>query len=191
MAEKTWDMPTRILHWLLVVTICLQLATSFLVDDPHTRLYFYVHEYIGLLAGLVILAHWMWSYANGDLRIMFPWGGERWAKVKSEFRELLHGKLSMGGRQPGLSSFVHGLGFLTVSMMAFTGFLIYEVIPGGRGASANSHHYQAFTNLSGIHAFFSYFLWAYMIGHVGTALLHLFRKEHVFGEIFLDSTPGR
>lgn len=186
MNRETWDIPTRILHWALAITITFQLGTSLFIATPGTRLFFYLHEYMGLVAGVVIVLHWMWSFANFDLRLLFPWGGDGWEAVKAEGRDLLHGKLSPGGRRAGLSSFVHGLGLLAVTAMALTGFLIFLVVPGGRGASASSTHYRAFTELSAIHAFFSWFVWVYWVGHVATALLHLVRREPIFAEIFLN-----
>jgi len=184
--EKTWDLPTRVLHWALAITITVQLADSFFIDASQTRAFFYVHEAIGLAAALIILLHWMWSFANLDLHLLFPWWGDGWERVKAESRDLLRGRLPSGGRRAGLSSFVHGLGLLAVTAMGLTGFLIFVVVPGGRGAMAHSTHYQAFTDLSAVHAFFSWFVWVYWGGHVGSALVHLFRREPVFGEIFLN-----
>ncbi|HYW03298.1 MAG TPA: cytochrome b/b6 domain-containing protein [Gammaproteobacteria bacterium] len=183
---KTWDLPTRALHWALAVTITVQMVDSFFIDASGTRAFFYVHEAIGLLAGLIILLHWLWSFANFDIRLLFPWSGDGWETVKAEAHDLLRGRLPAGGREAGLSSFVHGLGLLAVTAMGLTGFFIFLVVPGGRGAMAHSTHYEAFTDLSAVHAFFSWFVWIYLGGHVGSALVHLFRREPVFSEMFLN-----
>lgn len=182
----SWDLATRLLHWLLAITITLELATSFFIDDSATRLYFYIHEYIGLAAAAAVLLHWMWSFANFDVQLLFPWSGQNWRRVKTEFRDFLHGRLPMGGRRAGLSSFVHGFGMLAVLGMGLTGFFIYLVVPGGRGAMAHSTHFEAFTNLSAIHVFFAWFVWAYWLGHVASTLAHMFRRDRILAPIFLS-----
>lgn len=181
-----WDLATRLLHWLLAITITLELATSFLIDDSATRVYFYIHEYVGLAAAAAVLLHWMWSFANYDVQLLFPWSGENRQRVKTELRAFLHGRLPMGGRQAGLSSFVHGFGMLAVLGMGLTGFFIYLVVPGGRGAMANSTHFEAFTNLSAIHVFFTWFVWAYWLGHVASTLAHVLQRDRVLAPIFLS-----
>lgn len=186
MNREAWDIPTRVLHWALAIIITIQLGTGLVIATPGTRVYFYLHEYVGLVAGLVIVLHWLWSAANYDLRLLFPWGGDGWKTVNAEVCDLLHGKLPPGGRRAGLSSFVHGLGLLAVTAMAVTGFVIFLVVPEGRGAMADSTHFRAFTSLSAVHAFFSWFIWAYWVGHVATGLLHHIRREPVFAEIFIN-----
>ncbi len=185
MVKKSWDTPTSVLHWALVVTITFQLATGFLIASPSTRLFFYAHEIGGLIAMLAVLGHWMWSFANYDLPLLFPWSGEEWATVKSEFLSFLRGKLPEGGRRAGLSGFVHGLGLLAVTGMGLTGVLIFMVIPSGRGAQGASNDYAAFTALSVIHRDIGYLVWTYWLSHVGTTILHMVRHKPVASKIFL------
>ncbi len=182
--NHSWDGATRGLHWGLALLITFQLFGGLLVSAPNTLVYFYIHEFVGLFAAVVVLFTWLWGYANDDMPLLFPWGGEGRAEVMKEVKELLKGKLPKVGRRRGLSSFVHGLGLLAVTGMSATGVLIFFVIPGGHGASASSTHYGAFTELAVMHRSLANLVWAYWFGHVGFAVLHQLKGNNVFAAIF-------
>ena len=184
MDADSWNNGTRLLHWGLAVMISFQLFSGLFVATPGTLVYFYIHEWGGLATAVVIALNWLWSYANYDLALLFPWDGAGRADVVAELQGLRHGRLPRAGRVRGLSSFVHGLGLLAVTGMAVTGTLIYLVIPGGLGAFAHSRHYMAFTDLVRLHKVIAALVWVYWTGHVGFAVLHQIRGGRVFEGIF-------
>lgn len=187
MATVAWDRNTRLFHWGLAVAIGIELVSGLYVSDPRTRLYFHLHEAGGLLAAAVILLHWMWSFANRDLGILFPWNGVGLGRARAELIAMFQGRLPGRGRQVGLSGLVHGLGLLAATGMAVTGVFIFMIIPGGPGASAASTGYAAFTSLSLLHKSLSHLVWVYMGGHVVIAVVHQLRGHQVFGAIFAGS----
>lgn len=182
MSDADWNPVTRLMHWALAITLTFQLFSGLFVASPQTRLYFHLHEAVGLIAGVVILMEWMWIYTDREGRILFPWSRVGLARVGSELAGLLRGQLPERGRRVGLSGFVHGLGLLAMTGMAVTGVLIFVVVPAGHTGSTD---YGSFTALSLLHRFLAQFAWAYWIGHVVFAVLHQVRGSNVFGAIFL------
>lgn len=186
-----WGLMTRLTHWGLVITISAQLFSGLLVSDPHTRMYFYFHEYDGLAASFFILVLWLWIYANQETGLLFPWNGAGMAAVWADIRALIRNKtLPPGGQTVGLASFGHGLGLLGATVMALSGIWIFFIIPGGHGAQNASTDFQAFTEASAIHAVASYFVWAYWIGHTGFAIAHQAEGAPIFRGIFWRPVKG-
>ncbi|MDA8382939.1 MAG: cytochrome b/b6 domain-containing protein [Betaproteobacteria bacterium] len=178
-----WHSVTRSVHWGLALFLTFQLFSGLFVSTPDVA-YFYAHEVGGLLGTLVVVIAWLWGFANEDYFFWFPWGHEGRAAIASDVRAMFAGDLPRTGRIRGLSSFIHGLGLLAATGMALTGLVIFFVIPGGRGASAASTHYLAFTDFSVMHKALADLLWAYWFGHVGFALLHQYRGHKVLNAIF-------
>jgi cytochrome b len=179
-----WDKVTRITHWALMITFTFQLFGGLLVSTPGTYVYFYAHEYGGLLALAVIVAFWLWTHTNYDVPRLFPWSRAGMQEVMTELRGLRRERLPAPGRARGLSSFVHGLGLLAATGMALTGLMIFLTVPGGRGAWDDTTSYSAFTNFVLLHKLIAYPLWIYYFGHIGFTALHLFRQTTGIGAIF-------
>lgn len=189
-ANSEWDVTTRVLHWGLTLFVSFQLFSGLLVSTPNTLFYFHWHEYIGLLAAAVILLHWMWSFAHGDLGLLFPWNAAGFKRIQSETVNMLRGHLPAPGAQVGLSSFIHGLGLLAMTGMGFTGVLLFMYLPAKLGGLAAVPHPVAITSLSLIHRNLSYLAWFYWVGHVTFALLHLITGGRVFGAIYLGRSES-
>jgi hypothetical protein len=180
-----WNSGTRWLHIGLSTTLTFELLGALLVSDPNTRMYFIIHEWVGLLATAILMVEWLWIYADGQSKILFPWNSNGISIIKTDILALFKGKLPQAGRAVGLPGFWHGIGILSMTGLAITGVLIFLVIPGGRGASSSSAGATAFTTLSGVHREISYVAWAYWIGHVSAAIIHQVRGDPVFRAIFL------
>ncbi|HUW98369.1 MAG TPA: cytochrome b/b6 domain-containing protein [Acidiferrobacter sp.] len=187
MSTSRWDLMTRLLHWGLALTISAQMFSGLLVADPHTRAFFYFHEWDGLASSAFVFLTWLWAYSIQDLGVLFPWNRPGLQAVSADIRALFHGTLPKGGNTIGFASFGHGLGLLAVTGMAITGVWIFLVIPGGHGAMAHSDHFYAFMQLSWLHATISDFVWAYGIGHIVFALLHQIEGTPIFRNIFLGA----
>jgi cytochrome b561 len=177
MESPVWARKTRFLHFGLALTVTFQLLISLVMEAPKAgkqhsfieSLSFEAHEWAGMLALLVVLAHWIWSVRaqdNSSIRHLFPWGREGRASVMEDLRQLKNMKLPEGGGKGGLPGFIHGLGFLTATAMAVTGGILFFILPedGSRNAVANNFYH--------IHGFIANFIWAYWWGHIATALLH-------------------
>lgn len=175
-AAEKWSVPTRWLHLGLALTVTLQLAISLVMERPDkesatalARTAFEAHEFVGMTALIIVLAHWGWSIASradGGLKRLFPWTGEGWRRVKSDTTLLTKGRLPEGGPREGLPAFVHGLGLLAVTAMALTGGVLFFIFPetGKPGDTA-----ELFAET---HEFISNFVWVYWGGHVALALFH-------------------
>lgn len=177
-----WDTNTRILHWLLVVTVTFQLASSLFMADSPTQFLFPVHELVGLVGGVSVVLFWLYAYAHGDMGILLPWNRSGAAAIARDLIGMLRGRLPPAGRRVGLSSFVHGLGLLALTGSGFTGVLLFFLAP--MGAHVNPANAVDFTKLSLDHKFFGELVWAYFIGHLTFALLHQLRGGRILGGIF-------
>ena len=176
MASQVWARQTRFLHFGLATTITLQLMLSLVMEGPGHRnrsaaeaLFFEAHEWLGMAALLVVIAHWIWSLSAGDnsnIRHLFPWGGEARRGLIADIALLKQMKLPEGGGQGGLPGFIHGLGFLAATAMAITGGVLFFTLPEDGSKNAIAHDFHE------IHEFFANFIWAYWGGHLAAAFLH-------------------
>ena len=175
--STVWARQTRFLHFGLATTVTFQLFMSLAMEAPkagRTRsaiesLSFEAHEWVGMAALAIVMAHWIWSLTardNSNIRHLFPWGKKGLASVMQDLQGLMKMKLPEGGGRGGLPGFVHGLGFLAATGMALTGGVLFFVLPedGSRNELARLFH--------NIHGFIANFVWAYWGGHLATAILH-------------------
>lgn len=174
--QGKWALPTRWLHLGLALTVSLQLMISLVMEPPDeehasalARAAFEAHEFVGIAAVLIVLAHWFWTIvAKGDagLAHLFPWTGSAWAEVKTDISKLMNRELPDGGPRGGLPGLVHGLGFLAVTGMALTGAVLFVIFPETGKPSDTVEFFAE------IHEFISNFVWVYWFGHVATAFMH-------------------
>lgn len=171
-----WSVQTRWLHIGLAVTVSLQLAISLIMAPPDeesatalARVAFEAHEFVGMAALIIVLAHWGWSlasHADGGLSHLFPWTGPAWDSVKSDIARLMKGQLPEGGPRGGLPGFVHGLGLLAVTAMVLTGGVLFFIFPE---ASKPSDTVELIAH---VHSFIANFVWVYWGSHIALALFH-------------------
>lgn len=175
--QNSWAKPTRFLHLGLAATVTFQLFISLVMEEPeegkvHTAfesLSFEAHEWVGMLAVLIVFCHGLWIFVakdNSNFRNLFPLSAAGRAQVMSDIRNMFHGKLPEGGGQGGLPGLVHGLGFLAVAAMALTGAVLFVLEPweGGKTLIGDVSHEM--------HEIISNLVWAYWGGHLATAMLH-------------------
>ncbi len=191
MTDKSfaWDRPTRFLHLGLALTVTIQLLVSLVMvptgshhpSTPVGHVWFIVHEWVGLCALMIVLAHWTWSIASSgtaSLSHLFPFNREGRQRVNVELRELISGRLSHGGPRGGLAGLVHGLGLMAVSAIAITGGMLFLMLPAHGNPSAFTH------NVGELHSLISELVWTYWFGHIGMALLHQFRGDRTLRRMF-------
>ncbi|MHB8253209.1 MAG: cytochrome b/b6 domain-containing protein [Acidiferrobacter sp.] len=190
MESRPWDRGTSLVHAALTITVLAQLFTGLVVSTANRPRWLAVHTVLGILTTIVIIIHWMWTWARRDIGILFPWDRAGLSRVFQELFEVFQGKLPSYGDVAGLSSFVHGIGLLAVSGMAATGILMYLVIPGGYGLSLHSTAYAFFTTLATTHLWLSYIVWFYLGGHVFFAALHEIQGNHILKHIYSHHKQG-
>jgi len=191
MSVNNWSLPTRYLHFGMVITISLQLFISLIMVAPDhkggsiAKLAFDLHEVVGLTALAIILSHWAWSVINrtdGGLKQLFPWFGEARVAVINDAKALLKGKLPEGGNRGGLPGLVHGLGLLAATAIAITGGILFFIFPES-GEPGNIAEFFAET-----HEFLAIFVWAYWLGHGGLAMLHHYQGSDLVKKMFSFSS---
>ena len=175
MQQKKWSLPTRILHLGLALTVSAQLFISLIMEEPEEghvgigQLAFSAHEVIGLMALLIVLLHWAWSYFNAQpegIKHLFPWDSVARGKILTELKGIFNGNLPAMNKYGGLVGLIHGLGFLAVTGVAITGGVLYLIFPDVGGAGWVAKVFEE------IHESFAVLVWTYWIGHGGMAILH-------------------
>ncbi len=186
-----WNTGTRLLHGGMALTVSFQLLISLIMESPKPgrvltstqALSFELHEWVGLSAVAVIIAHWVWSALltrdDSGFRHLFPWDAKGRAKLLAELRQIWRFQLPRGGPEGGLAGLVHGLGFLAVSAMAVTGAILFFTYPKN-GATT-----PFVGSVADLHSFIANLAWVYWYGHIGMALLHEILGHRVLARIFL------
>lgn len=173
-----WDNKTKFLHMALALVVSLELFNSLVMQEPEpgrplTGLggaMFEFHEWAGMAALLIVLAHWAWSIwgvQGTGVRHLLPYKATDRTKMGQELRGLLKFDLPAGGPDSRLSGLIHGLGLLAVTAMALTGAVLFLGMPEGGGKLSPFVDFSEET-----HEVLAAFVWIYWGGHVALALLH-------------------
>lgn len=167
-----WDTKTKLLHFGMAVFVTIELFSSLFMEESTgpPPLSFEIHEWSGMAALSIVLAHWAWSAfgAKGvGLNHLFPWGTSGRKQILDELRELISLRMPVSGPEGRLSGLVHGLGLLAVTAIAITGAILFFGMP------EDGTKLSPFTEGSKeLHEFFSIFVWVYWVGHVAMAVTH-------------------
>jgi cytochrome b561 len=147
---------------------------------------FRLHRLSGITVLTLLALHWIWGlagHAAGGWGNLFPWfSRERRGNVISDLKSmpsLLRGALpGQNYRGTAIAGAVHGLGLLTATGMGLTGSILFFGIKsdGTMNASASP--------VVEIHQFIANFLWAFIVGHVGMAILHQWQGDKVLTRMF-------
>lgn len=172
LAAPSRSRSTRILHWLVALTVIAQLGLSLVMQSPGRNrpgdALFEVHEKVGIVATALLLGFWLWSIVrSGETRIaaFFPWLSPKQLRLVWHDARNIFGSTHEGARERPFASAVHGLGLIVATVMAASGLLGYFV------ASARW--------LLGIHEAVAPLMWAYLVGHVGVSIVHQLRGDRV------------
>jgi cytochrome b561 len=177
---------TRVLHLLMLLMVLHQLFGSLLFSRLHPgeqpSFLYLAHEYVGVVGLGAVTAFWLWTLLRDEretpLTRLFPWFSPRgWGAVLRDARQLLADLLAI--RAPSLdldslSSAVHGLGLLTATYMALSGALWWFWFDGTSWGRF----------VMGTHHLVSNLMWAYLVAHVGFAVLHRLLGEDLFQRMF-------
>lgn len=169
---------TRLAHMGLALAVIVQLFTS-LVFVPASSsgsgdLFFKVHEYGGLIAFVFVLLFWLILTVRriGTApALLFPWFSRQQMvalldDIKMHLKALVTLRLPAFDEHGALSSAVHGLGLLLMTVMATTGTIYYFVETGNADAGG------LVAILLFVHTTLGNVVWAYLIGHAALAVIH-------------------
>lgn len=185
---------TRLLHLALASGVTLQLLLSTIMQRPRPgtvattleSLAFSLHEVIGLSLALVIPCWLLWLLLRRDE----PTAGElfMWTRragrlamsgaIRRVLTDAWRGLLTVEGEIQPLVRSVHGLGILCVLLMACSGILAWlgmdetGALTGWARIALDIHQLTA------------NFMWLFLIGHAGMALLHQYRGEATISRMF-------
>ncbi len=188
---------TRWLHAGIALGVTAQLGLSLFMEAPDDKdevmasglplQLFEVHEKIGLLLLVLLVLHWTWSlsgHVQGGLGHLFPWfSKDRMTQVITEAREAIGFKLPDPDVSNALAGAVHGLGLLAATAMAATGTVIFFNL------SKTGHMSQLGETSHHIHGIIALLMWAYLIGHFATAVIHKRMGHTNVEEMFTLSEP--
>lgn len=178
---------TKLLHLLFAAALIHQLFISLIMVVPETNRsgdsYFELHEWGGVLTLGLLVIFWVWTLVRrGETRfaMLFPWfsGARRsafWADLKAHLASFARGRVPLN-EQSSLATAVHGLGLLIATAMALTGAVGYFV--------------PAASLLLEVHMTIAPIMWAYLIGHVGLALLHQMAGHKILQRMFEFGKTG-
>jgi len=187
-----YDMPTRLLHKAIALTVTVQVLLSFGMEHPKPGVVrealelqlFEIHEYNGLLALALLLVHLMYSLMSaGDSswRALFPWlHKEGRAKLCGELGQL-SSWMKQGLPHPdashALASTVHGLGLLAAAMAGLLGACIYLGMAADGAVSEGIH------DVMELHELFGMAVIAYLVLHVLATIMHQRQGHDVVSRI--------
>lgn len=172
---------TKLLHILFAAAVVHQLFISLIMVVPEGNRpgnsYFELHEWVGVITLGLLVTFWIWTLVRrGETRfgMLFPWfsGARRsafWADLKAHLASLMRRRVPLTEESP-LASAVHGLGLLIATAMASTGVIGYFV--------------PAASLLLEVHKTIAPVMWAYLVGHVGLALLHQIAGHRILQRMF-------
>ena len=185
-----YDLITRWLHAAIAVTVTFQLLVSQVMKTPKPgrtigdfeAWAFGAHEAVGLTVLGLLLLHWLWAltgHARGGPGRLLPWFSiARYRKLQGELKLLATLRIGAIAESGALVGAVHGLGLLAVSAMAATGGVIYF----GMGADGSMSPLVHAVKES--HEFFASFVWIFLAGHAGMAVLHQWLGHRTLSAMF-------
>ncbi len=188
-----YDRVTRWLHMGIVLMTAVQLTTSQFMELPDPGgipaiqfTLFKIHRLSGITILTLLALHWIWGltgHTAGGWGNLFPWfSKKRLGNVVSDLKSMP--SLIRGGfpgqndQGTAIAGAVHGLGLLTATGMGLTGSLLFFGIKSDGAMNASV------SPVVEIHQFISNFLWAFIIGHMGMAILHQWQGDKVLTRMF-------
>ena len=189
-----YDRTTRWLHAGLALTVLIQLVSSQLMVVPEPGqiptapgdTLFELHRWSGITVVCLLLLHWLWllsGHLANDWGHLFPWfSRRRMDRLMADLKSLPHwlrdGFPDQQKETLPMAGAVHGLGLLTVSGMATTGSTIFFIMAPDGGMA------PIVVFIAEIHSFIANFMWAYLFGHAGIAILHQWRESPLISDMF-------
>jgi cytochrome b561 len=189
-----YDRATRWLHAGIALTVVMQLTSSLLMavpgpgrapTEPGNAL-FELHRWSGITVVGLLLLHWLWQlggHVASGWGHLFPWFSQARMRRLMEDLKALPGWLRNGFPDQRtetlpMAGAIHGLGLLVLSGMAATGGTLFFAMAPDGGMTPWVH------TVAEVHSFIAGFMWAYLGGHAGIALLHQWRESPLITDMF-------
>jgi len=138
--KKKWDLPTRILHWTIAISIISLALTALLGEAAEETLgkkaeisVFYIHLYIGFIAIAAVALRVIWGFFGNDAvnwRGIFSGLAAYPAAARAEFAYLISGK-----QVEGRSKSAHN----PLAVPVYLGALIFFIVTAVTGLNLWSH----------------------------------------------------
>ena len=176
-----YDTPTKLLHKGMALTVTVQVLLSFVMEhpkpgaerEPFELQMFEVHEWVGLAAAFLVMAHVAYSLVcsgNASWRSLFPWLTSEGRSALGQELSQLGSWLKKGLPHPDeshvLASVIHGFGLLAVLVQGITGVLLFL------GMEENGAMSPAIHEVHEWHELFGSLVIAYLVLHVAAAIWH-------------------
>ncbi|MCB1072804.1 MAG: cytochrome b/b6 domain-containing protein [Chlamydiia bacterium] len=167
---KNFPKSFSIVHWGIALCVIGSMISSLFVHPKNpVELPIQIHVWIGYGVTLFLLCQWLllslkkYHFVRAHV---FPYHFEGRQCILADLRMLLRGQLPPTGARKGLSGLVEGMGILLISFMAVTGLIFHFAFV------YSMDQIPLMLIIRDIHNFFSYFVWVFVIGHGGMAILH-------------------
>lgn len=178
-----WDLPTRVFHWLLVLSFTGAWTTA--ENDK----FVYVHVYAGYVFFGLLMFRLLWGIV-GSRYAQFRSFAHNWTSVTDYLRGLLSGKAQRFiGHNPAGGWAIFAmlvLGLLT----ALSGFIVF----GGEEGHGPLKHLAGFdigNEAKGFHEFFATSMLVMVFLHVGGVLVEsVFHKENLIWAMLSGRKPA-
>jgi cytochrome b len=168
---KVWDFPTRVFHWLLVVTFVTAFSIAQFTSDEAPL--FHVHALLGLVIGLMVV-----------LRIIWGFMGSRYARFSSF---VFSPKDLIGYVRDAFS----GKGKRYIGHNPGSGYAIFAMFVLLSGIVATGLLSQAGKIFEELHEFFVYTMIAVVTAHVLGVIWHTIRhKENIAFSMVTGTKEG-
>lgn len=179
-----WDKVSYFLHMCFASTIVFQLLISLIMHRPYLNrvipaysgFAFQLHAYVGLLSTFIIALYWVWilCFRPQKLSRLFPWKKPDRLCLIKDIKLLSHFKLpkaDIDGRSC-LAGLIHGAGLLLVSCVGLLGVTLFFTLPNTKALPTSVYLIKE------THEILAYWLWWYLAGHGGMALVHWISRAH-------------
>lgn len=167
---KNYPLPVGIAHWGISLFVFGSMISSLFVHHKNTTpLPVKVHVWIGYFVTLFLASQWIllslkrYRFVRAHV---FPYHPKGRKCIVADLKMLLKGNLPPPGIRSGLSGLVEGMGLILITLMMFTGLTFHFA------AVYEMNTLPLIITIRAIHSFFSFFVWAFVIGHGGMAALH-------------------
>lgn len=188
---ERWQRVTRWLHAGIALGISAQLVLSLGMAAPDhaahssqaAQAMLEAHELVGLTTFALLALHWLWLIlprSDVSFAKLFPYSRVSWQQVRADLAHVRsQRRLPEAHQLGGLAGLIHGLGFLTATLMAVSGAALYWVMDFGAGVDSQSFHL-----IGTVHGLFGNLMWAYLLGHVAAALWHQSHQHGFIARMF-------
>jgi len=176
-----YDTLTRLLHKGMALTVSVQVLLSFFMQQPKPNVardplaleLFEAHEWVGVAAALIVVAHVLYSLTssgNASWRTLFPWiRREGRCRLLGEIRQA-GGWLKSGLPHPDqshtLASTIHGAGLMAVLFQGLTGVCLFL------GMQENGAMSPGIRGVKEMHEIAGLCIIAYLVLHIAAAIWH-------------------